>query len=127
MPCGIRWGSHDFLAKGRERQLGQAEVHLPERNADDGDAEENAEEEMGNPYPYAADKEPQHVHEQVQATGLRLLAPDLRTERPEGENAEFHALQPEGYADDGDHQGQSRQEVFDGDLQSAEDDPDDVS
>ena len=44
-----------------------------------------------------------------------------------GENAEFHALQPEGYADDGDHQGKSCQEVFDGDLQSAEDDPDDVS
>ena len=43
------------------------------------------------------------------------------------EHTQFQALQAKGDADDGDHQYQSCDEVFQGNVQPAKDNPDDVS
>ena len=45
-------------------------MHLSERYANDGDAENETVENMGEPYPDAAHEEPQHIHEYAQTTWL---------------------------------------------------------
>ena len=45
-------------------------MHLPEGDANDGDAENEAIENMGKLYPDATYEEPQHIHEYAQTTWL---------------------------------------------------------
>ena len=45
-------------------------MHLSEWDADDGDAEYEAVEDVGKPYPDAANEEPQHIHEDAQTAWL---------------------------------------------------------
>ena len=45
-------------------------MHLSEGYAYDGDAENEAIEDVGKPDPDAAYDEPQHIHEYAQTTGL---------------------------------------------------------
>ena len=116
-----------FFPKGWQSQLCQPEVHLSERDADDGDAEYEAVEYVGEPYPDAADEEPQHIHENAQAAWLRLSPFHLSTERPDGQHSEFHALHAERDADDGDHQYKSGNEILQGYVQASKYYPNDVS
>ena len=102
-------------------------MHLPEGDANDGDAENDAVEGMGEPNPNAANKEPKHIHEYAQATWLRGLPLHLRAERPDGQHTQLHALQTKRYSDDGNHQNQTSYEILQGNVQPAEDNPDDVS
>ena len=102
-------------------------MHLSKGDANDGDAENEAVENMGEPDPDAAHEEPQHVHEYAQTAGLRWLPLYFRAERPDGQHTQLHALQTEWDADDGYHQHQSGDEVFQGNVQPAKDNPDDVS
>ena len=102
-------------------------MHLPPRNADDGDAEQQAIEDVGKTNPDAANEEPQHIHEHAQTARLRLLPLYLRAERPDGQHAQLHALQAEWDADDGYHQNQSCDEILNGSMQPAKDQPDDVT
>ena len=116
-----------FFPKGWQSQPGQPEVHLSERDADDGDAEYETVEDVGEPNPDSADEEPQHIHENAQAAWLRLSPFHFSTERPDGQHSELHALHAERYADDGYHQYQSCDEILQGYVQASEYDPDDVS
>ena len=75
-------------------------MHLSEWDANDGDAEYEAVEDVGEPYPDAAYKEPQHIHEDAQTARLRWLPFHFRTKRPDGQHTQFHALQAKGDADD---------------------------
>ena len=100
---------------------------LAEGNTDDGNAEYEAVEDVCEPYPDAANEEPQHIHEDAQTAWLRLPPFHFRTEWPDGQHTQFQALQAEGDADDGDHQYQSGDEVLQGYVQASEYDPDDVS
>ena len=102
-------------------------MHLSEWDADDGDAEYEAVEDVGEPYPDAANEEPQHIHEDAQAAWLRWLPFHFRAERPDGQHTQFQALQAKGDADDGYHQYQSCDEILQGYVQASEYDPDDVS
>ena len=102
-------------------------MHLSEWDANDGDAEYETIEDVGEPYPDAANEEPQHIHENAQAAWLRLPPFHFRTERPDGQHTQFQALQAEGDADDGYHQYQSCDEILQGYVQASEYDPDDVS
>jgi len=102
-------------------------VHLSEGDANDSDAENEAVENMGEPYPDAAHEEPQHIHEYAQTAGLRWLPLYLRTERPDGQHTQFHALQAKRDADDGYHQNKSSNEILQGNMQPAEDNPDNVA
>ena len=102
-------------------------MHLSEWDSDDGNAENEAVEDVGKPYPYTAHEEPQHIHEDAQTAWLRLSPFHFRTERPDGQHTQLQALQAEGYADDGYHQYQSGDEILQGYVQASEYDPDDVS
>ena len=96
-------------------------MHLSPGDADDGDAEQQAVEDMGETDPDAAHEEPQHIHEHAQTARLRLLPLHLRAERPDGQHAQLHALQAEWDADDGYHQYQSCDEILNGSMQSTKD------
>ena len=102
-------------------------MHLSEGYANDGDAENEAVENMGEPDPNAAHEEPQHIHEYAQTTWLWWLPLHFRAERPDGQHTQLHALQTEGDADDGYHQNQAGDEIFQGNVQPAKDNPDDIS
>ena len=102
-------------------------MHLSEGDADDGDAEYEAVEDVGEPYPDAANEEPQHIHEDAQTAWLRLPPFHFRTEWPDSQHAQLHTLQAEWDADDGYHQYQSGDEILQGYVQASEYDPDDVS
>ena len=78
-------------------------MHLSEGYANDGNAENEAVEDMSEPDPDAAHEEPQHIHEYTQTARLRWLPLHLRTERPDGKHTQLHALQTEWNADDGYH------------------------
>ena len=90
-------------------------------------SEQQAVEEVGETDPDAAHEEPQHVHKHAQTARLRLFPLHLRAERPDGQHAQLHALQAERNADDGYHQNQSCDEILNGSMQSAKDQPNDVA
>ena len=75
----------------------------------------------------AKDTSMQEMIQHAQAARLRFLPLYLRTERPDGQYAQLHALQTERDADDGYHQYQSCDEILQGYVQASEYDPDDVS
>ena len=102
-------------------------MHLSKRNANDGDAKYETIEDVGEPYPDAANEEPQHIHKDAQAAWLRWFPFHLRTEWPDGQHTQFQTLQAERDADDGYHQYQSCDEILQGYMQASEYDPDDVS
>ena len=102
-------------------------MHLPKRDANDGNTEYETIEDVCEPYPDAANEEPQHIHEDAQAAWLRWLPFHFRAERTDGQHTQFQALQAERDADDGDHQYQFCDEVLQGNMQPSEYDPDDVS
>ena len=102
-------------------------MHLSERYANDGDAENETVEYMGKPDSDAAHEEPQHIHEYAQTTWLWWFPLHFRAERPDGQHAQLHALQAKRYSDDGYHQHQSGDEILQGYVQAPEYDTDDVS
>ena len=57
-------------------------MHLSKWNADDGDTEYEAVEDVGEPYPDAANEEPQHIHEDAQTAWLRWLPFHFRAQYP---------------------------------------------
>ena len=116
-----------FFSKRWKGQLCQSKVHLSEWDANDGDAEYETVEDVCEPYPDAANEEPQHIHEDAQAAWLRWFPFHFRAERPDGQHTQFQALQAKGDADDGDHQYQSCDEILQGYMQTSEYDTDDVS
>ena len=116
------WDLTNFFPKRWKGQLCQPEVHLSEWDANDGDAEYEAVEDVGEPYPDAANEEPQHIHEDAQTAWLRWFPFYFRTKRPDGQHTQFHALQAEGDADDGYHQYQACDEILQGYVQASEND-----
>ena len=117
----------DGFAEGEDGSDGHFEVLHAPRNTDDGDAEKQAIEDVCETDPNAAYEEPQHIHEHAQAARLRFPPFHLRTEGPDGQYAQLHALQAERDADDGYHQYHSCNEILNGSMQPAKDQPDDVS
>ena len=102
-------------------------MHLSEWDANDGDAKYETVEDVGEPYPDAANEEPQHIHEDAQTAWLRWLPFHFRTERPDGQHTQFQALQAERDADNRNHQYQSCNEILQGYMQASKYDLDDVS
>lgn len=102
-------------------------MHLSPWDADDGDAEKKAVEDVGETDPDAANEKPQHIHKYAHTTRLRHLPLHLRAERPDGQYAQLHALQAERDADDGYHHNQSCDEILNGNMKAAKDQPDYVA
>ena len=102
-------------------------MHLPEGYTNDGDTENDAIEYMSKPDPDAAHDEPQYIHKYAQTAGLRWLPLNLCTKWPNGQHTQLHALYAKWYADDGNHQNQTSDEILQGDMQPTKDNPNDVS
>ena len=102
-------------------------MHLSEGYTNDGDAENEAIKYMSEPNPDAAHDEPQHIHEYAQTSRLCWFPLYFSTERPDSQHTKFHALNTEWYADDGNHQNQTSDEILQGDVQPAKDNPNNVS
>ena len=98
-----------------------------EGDADDGDAEDYPEEYVRQEYPYPADKEPDDIHQKGQTTAALWNIDNLAAERPQCQHAEFQGLQPERDTDYRNEQSHAGNEVLNGDEQSAEDYPDNIS
>ena len=64
---------HNLTAEGCEGDISQFEMLLAKGDADDGDAKEQSEEDMGEPYPYTSHEEPDDVHQGVKASAGGLL------------------------------------------------------
>lgn len=106
--------------------MGELEVLLAEGDANDGDIEQAAEEYVSEPYPNTADEEPQDIHSRVQTAAGGLL-PHLRAKGPQGQQAELQRLQTEGDSNDGDHHGETGDEIFNGDFDAAKHKPNDIA
>ena len=91
-------------------------MHLSPGEADDGDAEQQAVEDVGETDPNASNEEPQHIHKYAQAARLWLLPFHLWAERPDGQYAQLHTLQAKRDADDGYHQNKSCNEILNGSM-----------
>ena len=102
-------------------------MHLSPGDTDDGDAEQQAVEEVGETDPNASNEEPQHIHEHAQTARLRLLPLYFRAEGPNSQYAQLHTLQAERDTDDGNHQDQSCDEILNGSMQPTKDQPNDVT
>ena len=117
---------HNLPAERGEGDVGELEVLLAEGDTDDGDEEQAAEEHVREPDPDATDEEPQHVHGRVQ-TAAGGLFPHLRAKGPQSQQAELQRLQTKGDADDGDHHGETGNEVLNGDFDAAKHKPNDIA
>ena len=115
------------MSEGGEDECRQLEVLQSERNADDGDAEDESEEEVADGEPEAADDNPKQVHEQGQTSGARVFLTYLFAEGPQGQFGEFDELPSEGKTDDGDAEQCSCENVSKGQFDAAEDEPDDIT
>lgn len=108
-------------------ESGQFEVLHAEGYPYDGDAKQNAESHMTQKYPYPSDEKPDNIHECGQAAVRGVFVDDFAAERPQGEYSQFQRLQAERDADDGDEQADARNEIFQCDEESAENQPDYIS
>ena len=111
------------FAEREQGEEGDLEMLDAERDADDGDAADEAENEMGRGNLPPPDKDPEDVHTDAQTTCRILSLDDFRAERPEGEDAEFPKLTAERDADDGDAEKQPGQEISERDKKSAQHEP----
>ena len=118
---------YNVVTEGGDGQTGQFEMLHAEGDADDGDAEDQPEKEMGQKYPYSPDKKPDDIHEEGKTTATLREVYHLATERPEGQHSEFQGLYPERNSDDRDKQTYAGYKVFQCDEETAEQDPDDIS
>ena len=64
---------HNLTAEGCEGDISQFEMLLAEGDADDGDAQEQSEEDMGEPDPHSSHEEPDDVHQGVKASAGGFL------------------------------------------------------
>lgn len=67
----------------------------------------------------ATDKPPDYVHYSGKTSGGPTLVAYVRAKWPQGEYRQLHCLEPERYADDGNHHHHTGYGVFNGNHQSA--------
>jgi len=115
------------LPEGEDGQLGQLEVLQPEGDADDGDAEEAAYDEVGNGQFDAAEDNPDDVEHKVDASHGYGVEYRSLAKRPHGIDTNLHQLIAEGNADEGDAIEYSEQDVGRSQEKSAQYKPKNVS
>ena len=99
-----------MLSEWAESQSGKFEVLLAERNADDGDAQYDAEHQVGKADPDAAQQNPEDVHDDAQASAGLRSGLDFLAERAEGQQTDFEGLYTERNTDDSNAPDNSRKE-----------------
>ena len=117
----------DFLAEGNEGGEDHLEVLEAPGDAYDGDAEEEAEEQVEEGDLPPACQDPDQVHRHGNAAGFIGPVNEFVPERPEGVPPQFEELDAERDADKGDAHHESDQKVEQGDEQAAEQQPQKIS
>lgn len=120
-------GDGDLLAEWDEGNLHELEVLSGEGDADDGDGEDDAEDEVQDGDVGAAEADPEDVHEDGQAAGLIGLEADVPAERKKRKARYLHGLQPKRNSYDGDHKYKAADEVEHGEDDAPEQKPENVS
>ena len=116
-----------FFSKGEDRADGHLEVLHAPGDAHDGDAEQQAEDQVEDGDLPPAEQDPDEVHHHRHAARLVGTVHQLMAERPEGVGPQFEKLDAKGDADDGDAQHEPHDVVNQGDDESAQDEPEDVA
>ena len=119
--------SHHTLAERPKGEAGQAEIHLPPRDADNGDVEQTPKEDMGEEDVKTTDEKPDDIHQGVETAATSGDFLHVRPERPESQHAQLEGLQPPRNADNGEAEHQSGCEILEGGGQSAKKKPKKVS
>lgn len=98
-----------------------------ERNTNNRDAQQQPEKQVSQADPEASDEDPDHVHDQAQATARIAVVRHPAAERPKSQHPQLQCLQPERDTDYRNHQQQAGYQIFHRGKQSAADKPDDIS
>src|SRR6185295_5655196 len=115
-----------LLAERSEREHPELEVLPRERDADDGQRQPDAEDEVAEEDADPRQHEPEHVEREAPHAGSRRVI-EVVTEWHEPQLCELEALQPEGNAHHGEAEQHPGEQVLEADQPAAaEDDPQDV-
>ena len=98
-----------------------------EGDANDGDAEDDAENQVQDRHLPPSAKNPDEIHHDGKASRFIRPGYQLVPERPQRVRAQLEQLHAERNADDGDAQQQPHNVVDQGDDDAAQDKPEDVS
>ncbi len=102
---------HNRFTKGHQRNFHQLEMLAGERNADDGNEQNQPEYNMRNGDTNAGEKKPENVEQQGEATAAPLRAHRHAAKRPQHKSRQLKTLQAEGDADNGQAQYQPTEQV----------------
>ncbi len=94
-----------------------------ERYADNRDAEQQTQSDVGQCDGYASDKPPDDIHQQTDTAARRSGVNNGRPKRGQGKHREFERLQSERDTDDSHHHQKTRHDIFEGDDPPAEYNP----
>ena len=75
-----------------------------ERNTNNRDAQQQPEKQVSQADPEASDEDPDHVHDQAQATARIAVVRHSAAERPKSQHPQLQCLQPERDTDYRNHQ-----------------------
>ena len=117
----------NLLAEGSEREAGHLEMLASEGDTNDGDAKQNAEENVHQACPQSATNNPNDVQGNADAANGTFTIFHLGSEGPQTEQAEFEGLQGHWPSDDGNRHGQRTSKVTNGSFESATDPPNNIS
>jgi hypothetical protein len=98
-----------------------------EGNADNGDAKEESEKQVGQGDPYTAAENPKDVHQRRKTTARPLRLMKFHPKGSDCYKCELKALKSERDADDRNAEDQSPDEIFEENQKSAKDNPDNIA
>ena len=96
----------NLLAEGSERESRHLEMLATEGDTNDGDAKQNAEEDVHQACPQSATNNPNDVQGNADAASGTFAVFDLGSEGPQTEQTQFEGLQGHWNTDDGNCHGQ---------------------
>jgi hypothetical protein len=115
-------------AKGGQGETGQFEMLHAPGNSNNGDAEQEAKNNVKESNPQAGDQQPDYIQEAVEASGqFPFINSESAAKRPEAKRADLDQLKTKWDPYDGDHHGKSPQKISYSGGQSAEQKPDQVA
>lgn len=68
---------HDLFAERSQGETHQPKVHLAPWDADNGDAEQQAEAEVGEGNPEPTNEEPEDIHEEAETATVLVFVNDM--------------------------------------------------
>jgi hypothetical protein len=117
----------NLFPEGKERGRDHLEVLTAERNSDDGDAEDQATDDMDQSDLPPSCKDPDYVHYDRKATGLLRSVDQFVAERPEGIGPDLKQLNPERNSDYSQTHKKSDDVIDNSDDKASEKEPYDIS